>query len=1141
MNDQINSMDTKQYCVLTPELLGTFFSEYLISPTNHYTNLEPEGFSLIKGLFKLVNEKEHKIQILNSAQAKKEHGTVSSACGSTLTSTTYSSNSSNKEFVVYVHPDQMKGIDTFWKIIMECTDLQVVAECIMFLDAIFHNVSDIIADQRMEIEEDLVKKCISKIEELRKVCHTNLSPEHDQEENIKRLFQYRKEYAMKQIERFFLHIRSFMDNSEAQGIGQILVSNALFSGEAITIIVNNKISWGPGCYNNKANPKKFVFCVNPGFTIWNIKQYLADKLNVDAILIKMEKIGISSKEFKDSENSKTLAELGIQNNDKFSIATKMASSLLDHMNLLFSDQTLTPEADRLFTEVFEMFTNEEGYMTRKTCTEFLQYCTNQVTDINDTRIKRLFDGYDTDKDDLVTCSDFKEFYKDSILKKESTVWANIRSWNYKQDLRKGHNRPPRSPKTLLRYLLPQKRQYFEYFLNLLHDEYQIAKNSNDLIIRLAVDPVLYEKVALLEDKDEEGNQKEFKFENMVDINNPFQLLYLLSLIIHFLEIKASTNTVHIVHNEDDFENQTDVNLKSPLMGNQLEVKGKAVSTGTSTQTNCDIPAPVPAVPIGVSGGGHRSNAKLGPVSLAQSQSSAGKASHVTSASTGGNVPMPPPLPLGVASVETLERQNNQVSFNTEDFDQEGKKYPPGGKFVEEPEEFKEHKTEKDKDDKDTKVYENYKEDLKMPNGYLDHIQTLSNEEWCLRFIQLGGFEFLFNLFMSENGFISKKFCNIESMTLEEKHCADAILNILSVIISSAQAANEATLMPSVEIIKETKAARQNDLPKVEEDQEMDDVNDDYEIDEAKLLQNVKEMQPTRVRTISAIAREEDHKEMQNMKKRLHESLDGNCSSLLKVLTGEYGDKILNEFPFENFINRVMTMMAYVLAKRSVTKEDKVILQKVGTLTSILFLFNEDLLEHFYNFYDSTTKIGLKELIIKGLTFSTDAEVKAVFSNLINFICTKIKQTNRVRLPIIVVLEILKQHFFESIKDATRFYGYKEFYEGFCHLIHLYFKIQDERNKKFENILEPEIFLKQIINILKNYKTKEKRNTVLEDHCLIGIFGILEQILSDKPEFLESIALDHGLLHEIFFDCLFQEAVDAPQIDVTPSFDLNSSK
>ena len=107
-------------------------------------------------------------------------------------------------------------------------------------------------------------------------------------------------------------------------------------------------------------------------------------------------------------------------------------------------------------------------MTRKTWALFLQTWTSQVTDENDQRIKRLFDNYDRDGDNLITLQDFKDFYKDSIIKKESTVWSNIRSWDYRQDLQKASGKDQRSAKTLLRYLLPGNREFYGYFLEMLH-------------------------------------------------------------------------------------------------------------------------------------------------------------------------------------------------------------------------------------------------------------------------------------------------------------------------------------------------------------------------------------------------------------------------------------------------------------------------------------------------------------------------------------------------------------------------------------------------------------------------------------------------------------------------------------------------
>jgi hypothetical protein len=150
---------------------------------------------------------------------------------------------------VYVHPDELKGIATLWKIIAECANLGVIAECIVFISAIFHNVSDLISDQKIDIEDDLVNKCISQIDILRKAYNEPI-PEDADELKIK-MINYKKEYMVKQIERFLLHIRSFIENSERHGIDHIMVFKSMAYFTPVTLVVNNKISWGLGCYNNK--------------------------------------------------------------------------------------------------------------------------------------------------------------------------------------------------------------------------------------------------------------------------------------------------------------------------------------------------------------------------------------------------------------------------------------------------------------------------------------------------------------------------------------------------------------------------------------------------------------------------------------------------------------------------------------------------------------------------------------------------------------------------------------------------------------------------------------------------------------------------------------------------------------------------
>ena len=136
---------------------------------------------------------------------------------------------------------------------------------------------------------------------------------------------------------------------------------------------------------------------------------------------------------------------------------------------------------------------------------------------------------------------------------------------------------------------------------------------------------------------------------------------------------------------------------------------------------------------------------------------------------------------------------------------------------------------------------------------------------------------------------------------------------------------------------------------------------------------------------------------------------------------------------------------------------------------------------------------------------------------------------------------MKEHLYESFKDDARGDEYGEFYEILSVLIHEYWKLEGTRNKKFEKIINYKEFIIEIVANLKKYKTKEKRNTLLEDHLLIEIFTILESLFRVKSEYIEEFALEYELLNELFFNCLFQNPIEAAFIDVTSAFDPNNSK
>jgi Ca2+-binding EF-hand superfamily protein len=71
---------------------------------------------------------------------------------------------------------------------------------------------------------------------------------------------------------------------------------------------------------------------------------------------------------------------------------------------------LTDEARQLFTKWFYHFSNNNGYMTRNSCFDFVVACVDKVDGIDDYRIRSLFKDYDSNQDGKLELSEFLRFY-----------------------------------------------------------------------------------------------------------------------------------------------------------------------------------------------------------------------------------------------------------------------------------------------------------------------------------------------------------------------------------------------------------------------------------------------------------------------------------------------------------------------------------------------------------------------------------------------------------------------------------------------------------------------------------------------------------------------------------------------------------
>ena len=75
--------------------------------------------------------------------------------------------------------------------------------------------------------------------------------------------------------------------------------------------------------------------------------------------------------------------------------------------------------------IFKLWFNEhskEGKMTAKGVADFIHSCTNDFCQADDHRVVTLFHKYDPQSRGYITEKDFLDFYHESCLTRERTVW-----------------------------------------------------------------------------------------------------------------------------------------------------------------------------------------------------------------------------------------------------------------------------------------------------------------------------------------------------------------------------------------------------------------------------------------------------------------------------------------------------------------------------------------------------------------------------------------------------------------------------------------------------------------------------------------------------------------------------------------------
>ena len=107
--------------------------------------------------------------------------------------------------------------------------------------------------------------------------------------------------------------------------------------------------------------------------------------------------------------------------------------VVDEYNPINENGEFTERAYNIFSEWYDLYSNEEGKMTPESATRFILGATNEVVGPEDGRIKGLFDLHDSNKDGVIEREEFLTFYLNATKDKISRVHDNLANHFIRKD------------------------------------------------------------------------------------------------------------------------------------------------------------------------------------------------------------------------------------------------------------------------------------------------------------------------------------------------------------------------------------------------------------------------------------------------------------------------------------------------------------------------------------------------------------------------------------------------------------------------------------------------------------------------------------------------------------------------------------
>ena len=487
--------------IIKSSSLTFLFEDEYINSINLEDGIDDELYNFYWKLFQNLNQLEDTNKVEQKYSGVTEDGKI-------LTSYSYNPEKKNLRFInlkkgeVY-NPFEMKNFEILWKLVIHLKENSFSKGATSFFE--LFSIQGITTKNIRDLWYRLIEKCM----EILSLNNDNLGMRNSI--NLLKLL---------------------IEESERKGTAGLISHIGSLESHNISLNFHNSIHTSYYPLNKDEMQKKenndFTLILKSNLTIWDLKKILAKKVNVIPECIKL--ILYEDVEVTDRDNGKLLSKIFIEGT-KINIDK---SNILEYIpkEVLIKDGQLSEKVKKVLTEIFELYSTE-GKMNREQCAQFAYRAVeaNEPISADDQRVKIFFSKYDYDRDDYLDINGFFQFFIDAILieKKVSTVWDNIKAFDYRYDLKK-LNEPLEDYnndddyRIMPRYILSNEQKFFDIIFNIQNNEKNdenLRKDANLLINMICTNNKFKNIVINLNDEWEKCLKEE---------NNDYKLFYMFQIL-----------------------------------------------------------------------------------------------------------------------------------------------------------------------------------------------------------------------------------------------------------------------------------------------------------------------------------------------------------------------------------------------------------------------------------------------------------------------------------------------------------------------------------------------------------------------------------------------------------------------------------